>query len=227
MSADAPPGSFLAGLDPDARGELLARGAARRYRTGMILFREGERSDHVVLLRSGRVKVSSYTPAGGEVVLALRGPGDILGEYSALDRRPRSATVTAVEPTEGHVIPGPAFSDYLDQQPTIATELLRGVLSQLRDSDRKRIEFGALDAAGRLASRLLELGARYGSVGERGLEISLPLTQEELAAWIGASREAVAKALRTLRDQGVIETGRKHVTILDLDALRRRLSDLP
>lgn len=173
------------------------------------------------------MKVSSYTPAGGEVVLALRGPGEVLGEYSVLDRRPRSATVTAVEPTEGHVIPGPAFNDFLEQQPAIAAALLRGVLSQLRDSDRKRIEFGALDAAGRVASRLLELGARYGSVGERGLEVSLPLTQEELAAWIGSSREAVAKALRTLREQGVIETGRKHVTILDLDALRRRLADLP
>lgn len=224
MSTDAPPGSFLAALPPDARTELLTRGAPRRYRTGMILFRESEQSDHVVVLREGRVKVSSYTPDGGEVVLALRGPGDVLGEFSVLDGRPRSATVTAIEPTVGLVIPGPEFSRYLEEQPVVAAVLLRGVLTQLRDSDRKRIEFGALDASGRVASRLLELAARFGEPGERGLEVSLPLTQEELAAWIGSSREAVAKALRALRDQGAIETGRKHVTILDVEALRRRFT---
>ena len=75
---------------------------------------------------------------------------------------------------------------------------------------------------GRVARRLLELGERFGVPEEGRIEIELPLSQEELAAWTGSSREAVSKALQLLRSVGIVETGRKHVTLLDVDALRRR-----
>jgi len=94
--------------------------------------------------------------------------------------------------------------------------------SRLRDADRKRIEFGAYDTLGRLATRLLELVERFGEPTERGVRIALPLTQDELAGWIGSSREAVARALQALRARGYVETRRRTIVVLDLDALRRR-----
>jgi len=95
-------------------------------------------------------------------------------------------------------------------------------VGRLRDADRKRIEFGTYDALGRVALRLAELAERFGQTAERGVRITLPLTQDELAAWTGSSRESVTKALRTLRRHGVIETSRRSVAVLDVDGLRAR-----
>jgi CRP-like cAMP-binding protein len=83
------------------------------------------------------------------------------------------------------------------------------------------MQFATHDVVGRLARRLVELCDRFGVHGERGIEIELPLSQEELASWIGASREAVSKAFQLLRSLGIVETGRLRVTVLDHEALRR------
>jgi CRP-like cAMP-binding protein len=95
---------------------------------------------------------------------------------------------------------------------------------RFRDADRKRIEFGASDATARVAARIAELAESHGERSDRGLEIMLPLSQAELAGLSGCSREAAAKALRTFRDLGWVETHRRHITVLDLDPLRRRAS---
>jgi CRP/FNR family cyclic AMP-dependent transcriptional regulator len=93
---------------------------------------------------------------------------------------------------------------------------------RLRDADRKRIEFGTADILSRVAGRLVELAERFGEPAGDGIRITAPLTQEELAGWTGASREAVSRALRALRGRGWIQTARRSVVIRDLDALRRR-----
>ena len=82
--------------------------------------------------------------------------------------------------------------------------------------------FGAYDIAARVAGRLVELADRFGEAVPDGVRISVPLSQDELAGWVGASREAVAKALRVLRDRGLVTTGRRTMTVLDLDGLRGR-----
>jgi CRP-like cAMP-binding protein len=100
-------------------------------------------------------------------------------------------------------------------------ELLRVLASRLRDADRKRLEFAALDTLGRVAWRLQELGERLGEATADGIEIELPLSQEQLAGWCGASREATVKALAALRTLGRISTGRRSVLIRDAQALRQ------
>ena len=94
--------------------------------------------------------------------------------------------------------------------------------TRFRDADLKRVEFGASDTVGLLAARLVELAERYGQHHEGGVHIELPLSQDELGAWTGASRAGVAAALRTLRELGWIETGRRHIVVLDDEALRAR-----
>ena len=102
-----------------------------------------------------------------------------------------------------------------------AMELLRVLASRLRDADRKRLEFAALDTLGRVAWRLHELSERFGEDTADGIDVELPLSQEQLASWCGASREATVKALAALRTLGCISTGRRSVLIRDLQALRR------
>ncbi len=199
---------------------LRAAGRIRRWDRGTTVMTEGDTSDWVLVLLEGRVKVSSHTSSGTEVVLAVRGPGGLLGELSAIDGSPRSATVTALEPITGIVVRD--FPTFLGSHGRIAVLLMQLVSGRLRDADRKRIEYGAFDTTGRVATRLIELAERYGEKTNSGVRVALPLSQDELAGWTGASREAVSKALRTLRDRGLIETGRRRVVIHDLEGLRKR-----
>ncbi|MER6950640.1 Crp/Fnr family transcriptional regulator [Nonomuraea sp. NPDC000554] len=213
-------GEFLSMLTPDEVEALRDAGRLRRWDRGTTLMTEGDTSDWVLVLTEGRVKVSSHTSSGTEVVLAVRGPGGLLGEMSAIDGSPRSATVTALEPVAGVVVRD--FPAFLQEHGRVAVLLMRLVTERLRDADRKRVEYGAFDTTGRVATRLIELAERYGERTSAGVRVALPLSQDELAGWTGASREAVSKALRTLRDRGLIETGRRRVTIHDLEGLRKR-----
>lgn len=186
------------------------------------MFHEGDTSDRVLLLLDGQVKVSYYTNEGREVVLAIRGPGELLGELGAIDGNPRSATATALDPAEVHMVGVDEFRAFLEGNPRVALLLLEMVTTRLRDADRKRIEFMAHDTVGRVASRLVEMAERFGEAADGGIRITLPISQEELAGWTGSSREAASKALAALRNRGLIETQRRHITILDLPALRTR-----
>jgi CRP/FNR family transcriptional regulator, cyclic AMP receptor protein len=209
-------------LSPAEQTDLEQAGRRRDFRRGSVIFRQADRTDSVVVLRSGRVKCSVDTPSGTEVVLAVRGPGSLLGEFAAIDREPRSATVTAIEPVVALQLPLPAFEAYLQSHGRVAVLLMRSIVAKLRDADRKRIEFGAHDTTGRVAARLVEMAERFGQPAPDGVKIGLPFSQDELAGWTGASREAVSKALGVLRSAGEIRTGRMTVIVKNLEALRRR-----
>ena len=213
---------MLADLTPEEQEDLRARGRTRRYKRGTVLYHQGDDSDWVVLLERGRVKVSSATEDGHQAVLAVLSPGELVGELSTFDGEPRSATVTAVDDVEAVVVTAPEFRAFLEDHPSVALTLLETVGRRLRDADRIRLEFGGFDIEARVARRLIDLADRFGE-GETGVvRISLPFSQEELAAWVGASREAVSKALGVFRARGWLETNRRQLTVLDLAALRQR-----
>lgn len=116
-----------------------------------------------------------------------------------------------------------AFQAYIERRPRVAFVLLALLSLRLRDSDRRLAQIAAADTLGRVSARLVELCEEHGEPGENGVvTITLPLTQEELASWTGASLAATAKALRTLRGLGWIATGRRTIAVHDLDAMRAR-----
>jgi CRP/FNR family transcriptional regulator, cyclic AMP receptor protein len=199
---------------------LRAEGRLARFRRGQALFTQGDRAERVFVIERGWVLITSVAPGGREVVLGLRGPGDLVGDLSALDAAPRSANALAVGEVETTVAPTSALTRALSDAGT-AMDLLRVLASRLRDADRKRMEFAALDTLGRVAWRLQELSERFGEETAEGIEVELPLSQEQLASWCGASREATVKALSALRTLGCIATGRRSVLIRDVAALRR------
>ena len=213
---------FLASLDDEELASLKQRATKRRFPKGSTLLNEGDVSGRVMLLQSGRVKICSFTADGKEVMLALRGPGELLGDLSAIDGGPISASVCAMEEVEVLVLSANEFRQFLATTPGAALKLLELSAERLREADQKRGEFGALDAVSRVAARLVEMAERFGEDTDEGLRISVPLSQEELAGWIGASRESVSKALQTLKSRGLIETHRRGITVCDLDKLRKR-----
>jgi CRP/FNR family cyclic AMP-dependent transcriptional regulator len=213
---------FASLLDDRERAALRRHARNVRFPAGVRLLQQGEAGDKVLVIESGRAKVTYVTSGGRELVLRFCGPGELVGELAVVVGRPRLSSIVALEEVEALVIPAGDFRALLLSHPGIAWLLLVMLSKRFRDADLKRVEFGASDTVGRIAARLVELGERYGEQREGGVHIELPLSQDELGAWTGASRAGVAAALRTLRDLGWIETGRRRMVLLDSEALRAR-----
>jgi CRP/FNR family cyclic AMP-dependent transcriptional regulator len=213
---------FLDLLKQDDRRELEARAGRRRFRPGASLTYEGSRGAEVLVLLSGRAKISIDTEDGREVVLGFCGPGRLIGEFAVIDREARSGTIEALEPIEALALAGEDFLALLEQRPGVSMALLRDLVRRFRDVDRLRIEFASAHTLGRVAARLTELVDQHGEPVTDGIAITLPISQEELAGWAGSSRESTAKALQTLRGLGAIRTERRRIVVLDEEALRRQ-----
>jgi CRP-like cAMP-binding protein len=215
-------GGFVGNLEP---GELRALSALGRHQTftrGATLLAERQFGDRVMVLLDGRVKLTRVTSRGRDVVLGFRSAGDLLGELSAIDEQPRSAAVTAIEDVRTLTLAARDFRQFLAGHPHASIVVMRLLVERLRDADNKRVGFASSDTVARVASRLVELTERFGTPAGEDMVIDLPLTQEELAGWCGASLESTAKALRVLRDLGYISTQRRVVTVHAPVQLRAR-----
>jgi CRP-like cAMP-binding protein len=218
------PGAFFACLDPGGQAAVVAAGRVRRYPARSILFFAGDDAHDVLIVRRGDIKVS-VTVDGREVVLDVLTDGDILGELSAIDGGPRSATAVAVNECEVITIPMASFDALLIEVPSIGIALMRLVSGRLRDASRRQVEYGALDAVGRTCRRLVEMMDRYGQPdGDGCVLIANPLSQQEIAAWAGLSREATVKALHALRVLGWVTVGPGTIRVSDVGAVTARAS---
>ncbi|MDX3592026.1 Crp/Fnr family transcriptional regulator [Streptomyces sp. ID03-2B] len=202
---------------------VMALGHRKEYPADAPLLTEGDRTGHVVIMIRGWATVSRTTDRGAtRLILGLRGPGELLGEMAALDNHPRSATVRALGTVEATVIGGDAFRRFLATHPRVSGLVIRQLTFRLRSADQERSALASLTVLQRLASRLTELS---GATAPGPYAPSVPgpghggtvvhLAQDELAATVGATREAVAKALRLLRTQNIVRTGTRMVQILD------------
>ena len=212
---------FLARLEKGERESLLSLGRTIHYPTRSVVIRQEEPSAHVLLIVHGWLKVTVSAVNGYEALLALRGPGDIVGESAAVSGRPRSATVTSLETVEAVAVDQDHFTGYLERTPSAAMQLLSLTVDRLRSGDRRRLEFGALTVSERLSGLLLELARTHGFSTDEGIEVAVPLSQQELAGSVGASREAVTRLLKVLRERGIIATHRRRLVILRPDLLRK------
>jgi CRP/FNR family cyclic AMP-dependent transcriptional regulator len=211
---------FLSLLAADDRCAVEAVSVRRRFARGSVIMRSGDDSASAYVLLEGRVKIAAPDDEGREAVLGFRGPGDVVGELAALDGRPRSSTVAALEPVVALAVPRVDFDRLVNQRPGVGKALIAVLAARLRAADSERADFGTHDVLGRVARRLIELAERYGEETGGGIAISLPLTQEDLAGWTGSSREAVSKALSTLRGLGCVETHRRGLVVADIETLR-------
>lgn len=211
---------FLAALDAGTRDALERCGRRRTFGAGQVLFTEGDDGHDVVVLLDGGVKIVSTAPSGREVILDVMESGELLGELSAIDGEPRSATAVALTPVDVLVVPVAEFTTFLEGNGAAATALLRLVSRRLRRTSQRQLEFGTSDALGRLCACLLRMldGAAAGG----GREVTMLLAQHEVAAMTGLSREAVVKGLRALRELGWIDLRGRTLVLLDDDAVRLR-----
>ena len=218
---------FFERLSDSERTALVECGRPRRWEAGDVMFRRGDRSDSALVLRAGHVKVHTIVHGGVDVVLDLLGPGELCGETAALAAGTRSAAVSAIDGVEALMIPAGELRAFLSDHPRVPFVLLELLLGRLAIADMRRMEFVNSASIARVASRLLELAERFGrSRSDGAAELMVPIAQEDLASWSASSLESTARALRTLRQLGVIETGRRRIAVLDLDRLREHAARL-
>jgi CRP/FNR family transcriptional regulator len=195
-----------------------AAGTPRRLPHGDVVVRQGDRTSCLFLVTAGVVRLSSVTREGREVVVALLGVGDLFGE-DALIGQPSSVDARAVGPTEVVVLPLVHVRGVLRHSPSTAEEMLRLVASRLHRTSRALEDALTGRLPARLSSRLRDLAEAHGAAGPGGVHIRVPITQDELARMVGASREAVNRTLGGLAARGVVRTQGRTIVIPDPAAL--------
>ncbi|MEV6605701.1 Crp/Fnr family transcriptional regulator [Kutzneria sp. NPDC051319] len=213
-------GSLLSYLTEGEREYLLAGGVRRKFGADEVLIREDDPSDFLHVIVDGWVRVSTLLEDGRELVYALRGPGDVLGELAALHGWERTASVRSVEPTTVVQLTAQQFQGVLRSRPEIGIAVIKSLAVRLREAEGARVVSVELDISHRLARHLARLMEERGRTTVEGIEIDTPFTQEEIANQLGASRRAVARAMAMLRSRGVLSTGRRRIVVERPDVLR-------
>jgi CRP/FNR family transcriptional regulator, cyclic AMP receptor protein len=220
-------GSLLSYLESPDVDFLISCGLVRKLPANMVLMHEGDPTDHVLVLLSGWVRAYTNARDGQVVLLALRGPGDVIGDIAALQGWPRTGTVETLQETEYALYSHDKFLACMHDRPALGLALARQLAVRLRDAEEARILSATMDIAQRVASFLVRLADTHGSTSTNGVVVEMPLTQQDIADSIGGSRRAVARALQTFRDRGLVVTSRRRLVVSGLEVLRRLAGTVP
>ncbi len=192
-------------------------------RKGDVLFRKGEEGHSLYMITAGKIKILRQSRDGDEVILALLSSGDFCGEMSLLDGLPRSAAAVAAEETQLYGLNRKDFIAYVMNNETAVKAILAALSRRLRKADDFLEDVFFLNVAARLAKKLIELAGNNGFREGDGGPIHLSVTQKDLAGMIGATRESVNKALRSLREKNLIGFSGNTLVIDNLEVLKRRI----
>ena len=221
LHGTGPAQGFWALLTDDEQAVLTDLGRVTVFAPGATMCVEGDPATHVFVLVDGWVKILGVTTDGHEMVLALRGHGDTVGEVAGETTGYRTATVQAVGTVRALIVTYEKFSSFLDTHAGADRAYRRMVTRRWNDAESMLRTRSVTSGAQRLAGLLLELADRRESEADREVRMAMMLTQEELASLTGASRATVTRALSNWRRRGIIRTGQRDITITDLGALRR------
>ena len=196
----------------DEQLAMLAQVVARRtVPRGAMLMAEGDSTDSLYMIISGRLKVMMGDADGKEVILALLGPGEIVGEMGLIDDSPRSATVIAIEPSELLSLSKREFHRCLAENFDMAMGVMKGLVRRLREADRKIGSLALLDVYGRVAHLLIDMAENVN--GQKVVTKRLP--KQDIAKMIGASREMVSRVMKDLQLGGFIEVHGSKIMLRD------------
>ena len=213
---------LFSALDDEASRALQAEMTRTRMERGDVLFREGDRGDTLYVIAEGKIKLGRSSPDGRENLVAVLGPGEMFGELSLFDPKPRTMTATAVAETQLLGLGNESLTAVLTGRPEVSKALLGALAQRLRRTNEHLADLVFTDVPGRVAKALLDLADRFGRQLDNGILVSHDLTQEELAQLVGASRETVNKALADFATRGWLKLEARAVLLLDVERLRRR-----
>jgi CRP/FNR family transcriptional regulator, cyclic AMP receptor protein len=188
-----------------------------------IILLEDEEGDTLFVIIKGKVKVSTFSEGGKELIFTILGEGDFFGDMSLLDGRPRSATVISIEDTELKMIRRSDFHILIEKHPKIALRLLEAMTLRLRRTDERLESLALLDVTGRIAGILLQLADEQGEKLNNSVRIKHRPTHQELANMVGTTRETVTRVLKQLENRNYITIDGKEIVINDTSAFKSDL----
>ncbi len=207
--------SLFEGLDSNTLEHLAAQSQERRFRTGETIIYQGEPGANCYVIVRGRVRVFVTGEDGRELAMRIFGPGELVGEMALFEDLPRSANVEALEATQVLELHRDALIRCLQESPKLALSLLRYLSARLRYTTEESEGLASLTVTERLLRRLQRLAEWSGMPVPGGVRIVPPMTQQELAALVGTSRESVNRALVRLRQQGKVQLDNGWIVLLD------------
>jgi CRP/FNR family cyclic AMP-dependent transcriptional regulator len=187
---------------------LAEHGTVKAYPKNAVIISEGDRSDSLYVILSGKVKVYLADEEGKEMVLNTQGPGEYFGEI-ILDEGPRSASVMTLEPSKFSIVTREQFNQFLAQSPEVTLELVRSLIHRVRELTKKVSELALLDVYGRVRGLLLEL-----ATNQDGRLVVERLTQQDMASRVGCAREMISRILKDLRTGGYIKDDGERIIIV-------------
>jgi CRP-like cAMP-binding protein len=210
---------------PTIGDRIVRAGRHRSFAPGELLFVESDHSRHVYAVVEGRVRVFLTTPSGRELLIGIKTPCEHFGELSALDGQPRSASAAALDRSVVAELRAEQFLDMVNASPELMVAVCQNLSAQLRRANTRlltRNSDGALVRTGRMLVELASLMMRHTD----GCDVyEVPITQAELADWIGATRESTARALARFRKVGFVETCRGRIVVIDVPGLSRFVAE--
>lgn len=208
--------SLFAGLPDDDLLRLAGASALRRYRRGQVVVHAGDPGDSLLVVAGGSLKAVTTSPHGEELLLAVIGPGESVGELTVADGGQRSATVAALTDAAVVRLPRESVLAVAEHSPVLLRALLTSLAATVRRLTGDAADLVFLDSPRRVAKLLLSMGPPTGPQ-----RVHLPLNQSELAERLGTTRQTVNAALQDFQRRGWISVDSRDVTLHDLPALRR------
>jgi CRP-like cAMP-binding protein len=213
---------LFAGCQADVLRAIAGRLRLRRFRRNEVIFHQGDAGESLHIIASGSVKIVLPSTEGDEAIIATLRPPDFFGELALLDNQPRSATATAVEPTETLTLSRAVFLELLNAHDSLRDALFSAVVAELRRLTGHVEELHFLDLAGRLARRLAQLAHERQPSATGEVALDWPYTQSDLAAMIGGTRQSVNKLLGSLITEGLVRLERDTLVVVNPVALEER-----
>jgi CRP-like cAMP-binding protein/KaiC/GvpD/RAD55 family RecA-like ATPase len=213
---------LFSSISIDDLSSLSRRFTRRRYRKGEIIFHKGDSGSTFHIINSGGIKLSIPLEDGEDVFLAHLEPGDFFGELALLDERSRSATATARDYTETLALERQDFLDFVKLYPDVAVGMLAVLAQRIRNLDSQLQSVILFKPQARLAQALLELLSTHGSQISEGWQISIPLTNSELAEMVRVTTGTIGRLLRDFRGAGILSVENKRYVVHKPEELRKR-----
>jgi len=204
------------GLNREDLEKIAAKANRQHFPKDSILVYEGQQPDSLYIIVSGKCKVYVSDEEGRELTLNNMTPGDFFGELAIIDGSPRSATVEAMEKTTVLQITGRDFQEFLATTPNALNNMLSELARRVRGVNEHIKDLALLDVYGRVARTLLRLAKDV-----NGVLVTDPITQQEIANMVGASREMVSRVLNNLRQDGYISISEKRITLISTPPHKR------
>lgn len=211
-------------LHPTDLRTLAGRFQPVRYSRGEVIFREGETAERLFLIDEGKVKLSTASPTGQELLIGVLGVGQIFGELEVIDRGPRAMDARAMDESRVYALPSDVFWTMLENRPALARRLLELMARRLRRADQTSQDLVFFDAPTRLARRLLQLADEHGEPvqDEEAVKLTVRVTQEEMAQFIGVTRESANRLIASFAGRGWVDWNDGYPILLKPEALIRR-----